>query len=131
MTNDQRHISGPDALQPSAGPSIPAAGQSVSAVSRVSRSLLAAARMETLLVILLVIVSGGHPPLALLPHLVQLRLLCPGRDGDLDHGPGYGPIIITGEIDLSVESMVGLGSCILVGCGPRAFPSKSLSRSCS
>jgi rhamnose transport system permease protein len=114
MTNDQRHISGPDAAQPSAGPSIPAAGQSVSTVSRVSRPLLAAARMETLLVILLVIVVwwGIHlSPFFLtwsnfgfsVQAVMEISIMA----------LAMAPIIITGEIDLSVESMVGLGGCIL------------------
>ena len=114
MTQDPRPTSGPDGLQPSAGLSIPAAGHSVSAMSRVSRSLLAAARMETLLIILLAFVVWWGMQLS--PYFLTWSNFGFSVQAVIEisiMALAMTPIIITGEIDLSVESMVGLSGCVL------------------
>jgi rhamnose transport system permease protein len=114
MTEDPRPAGGPDALQPSAEVSIAAGGHSVSVMSRVGRSLLAAARMETFLIVLLAFVVwwGIH----LSPYFLTWSNFGFSVQAVIEisiMSLAMTPIIITGEIDLSVESMVGLSSCVL------------------
>ena len=113
------HDPGSTSRQPDASPapvegSVSVLDRSGSSISRVLSSLSAVARLETFLfVILAVLVWWGN-------HLSPFFLT----------GSNFGfstqaimeisimalamtPIIITGEIDLSVESMVGLSSCVL------------------
>ena len=114
MTGDPRPKGGPDALQPSAETSAVAGGTSGGALSRMVGSMSALARLEVFLVLILVFLVWWGVQLS---HFFLT-------------GPNFGfstqavmeisimalamtPIIITGEIDLSVESMVGLSSCVL------------------
>jgi rhamnose transport system permease protein len=114
MTEDPRPAGGPDALQPSPKVSVAAGGHSGSAMSRLLGSLAGAARLELFLVVILAFLIWWG---------IQLSRF-------FLTGPNFGfsiqavmeisimalamtPIIITGEIDLSVESMVGLSSCVL------------------
>ena len=65
-----------------------------------------------------VLVLVGRADLAVLPRrLANFANLDQRHDGGRDHGPAMTLIIITGEIDLSVESMVGLSGAVLGGCG--------------
>ena len=114
MTEDPRPAGGPDALQPPPKVSVAAGGHSGSAMSRLLGSLAGAARLELFLVVILAFLIWWG---------IQLSRF-------FLTGPNFGfsiqavmeisimalamtPIIITGEIDLSVESMVGLSSCVL------------------
>lgn len=115
MTHDPQAVNPqPDPAPISTKVSIPGGGNSGGTMGRVLGSLSGLARLETFLVVILaLLVLWGH---SLSPFFMT--------------GPNFGfstqavmeisimalamtPIIITGEIDLSVESMVGLSSCVL------------------
>jgi rhamnose transport system permease protein len=115
MTHDPQAVNPqPDPAPASTGVSIPGGGNSGGTMGRVLGSLSGLARLETFLVVILaLLVLWGR---SLSPFFMT--------------GPNFGfstqavieisimalamtPIIMTGEIDLSVESMVGLSSCVL------------------
>ena len=115
MTHDPGAASvKPDLSPATTGVSVPASGSPVGAVSRALGALSAIARIELFLVVILIVLVWWGVQLS--PFFLT--------------GPNFGfssqavmeisimalamtPIIITGEIDLSVESMVGLSSCVL------------------
>jgi rhamnose transport system permease protein len=104
----------PDPSPASPEASVAAGGHSVGVISRVGRFLLAAARMETFLVVLLAFVVWWGIQLSpffltwsnfgfSVQAVIEISIMALAMT----------PIIICGEIDLSVESMVGLSGCIL------------------
>jgi rhamnose transport system permease protein len=115
MTHDPRAASVlPDLSPATTDVSIPSGGRPVGTVSRALGALSALARLELFLVVILIVLVWWGVQLS--PFFLT--------------GPNFGfssqavmeisimalamtPIIITGEIDLSVESMVGLSSCVL------------------
>jgi rhamnose transport system permease protein len=120
MTRDQRAVTNPSDPPPaSTAGSIPAAGRPSNALSRGRALLSTAARWEVLLIVILaVLVWFG------------MRISDVFIQPDFWNSPNFGasisgtmevaimalamtPIIIMGDIDLSVESMVGLGGAVL------------------
>jgi rhamnose transport system permease protein len=115
MTQDPQTAS----KQPDSSPASPAApiaagGSSGSAIGRVLRVLSAAARLEVFLIVILAfLIWWGNQlsPFFLtwsnfgfsIQDVMEISIMALAMT----------PIIITGEIDLSVESMVGLSGCIL------------------
>jgi rhamnose transport system permease protein len=115
MTHDPGAASVKSDLSPATTDvSVPAGGSPVGTVSRALGALSAIARIELFLVVILIVLVWWGVQLS--PFFLT--------------GPNFGfssqavmeisimalamtPIIITGEIDLSVESMVGLSSCVL------------------
>jgi rhamnose transport system permease protein len=114
MTIDPRAAVGQQDSAPKSDSPVASSGRSGNALSRIVGSLSVLARVEVFLAVILVLLIwwGNH----LSPFFLT--------------GPNFGfstqavmeisimalamtPIIITGEIDLSVESMVGLSSCVL------------------
>ncbi|MGZ6341758.1 MAG: ABC transporter permease [Candidatus Limnocylindrales bacterium] len=114
MTEDPRPASGPDGRPPSAEASVAPGGRSGSAMSRLRESLVAGARLEVLLLVILFVLIWWGAQLS--------RFFLTGANFGFSiqavmeisiMALAMTPIIITGEIDLSVESMVGLSSCVL------------------
>ena len=115
MTHDPQAASPqPDPSPASTQVSIPAGGNSGGTMGRVLGSLSGLARLETFLVIilaLLVLWGASLSPFFLTganfgfstQAVMEISIMALAMT----------PIIITGEIDLSVESMVGLSSCVL------------------
>ena len=120
MTNEQPAATRPqDSTPVSAEASLATPGRSGNPISWVRGLLSAAARWETLLLAILAVVV--YEGMQISPYFLQL---------DFWNSPNFGasvsgtmevaimalamtPIIITGDIDLSVESMVGLSGAVL------------------
>jgi rhamnose transport system permease protein len=115
MTQDPRAASQqPDPSPASSAASVAAGGHSRGALSRVLGSLSAAARLEVFLVVILAFLVWWGTQLSpffltwsnfgfSIQDVMEISIMALAMT----------PIIITGEIDLSVESMVGLSGCVL------------------